>query len=190
MRGLGRGATQTPGAFLDLGSRTAVGTALSRLVERGRLRRVSRGVYAYPKQSRLLGELAPSPQEVAKALARRGGERLQPTGAQAANLLGLSEQVPAKIVYLTDGTSRKIMIRNLPVELRQSTPKRLATAGKVSGTVAEALRYLRKDQVDDKVVKQLRKRLSETDKKQLMKDITLVPAWIGEVFRKVAGDGD
>ena len=108
--------------------------------------------------------------------------------AQAANLLGLSEQVPAKIVYLTDGPSRTIMIKNLPVELRQSTPKRLATAGKISGTVAEALRYLRKDQVDEDVVARLRNRLSETDKKQLMRDIALVPAWIGNVFRKVAGD--
>jgi len=179
----------TPSAFLDLADRRAVAMALTRLVRRGSLTRVSRGVYVYPKQSKLLGELAPSPQEVAKALARRGGERLQPAGAQAANLLGLSEQVPAKVVYLTDGPSRTIMLKNLPIELRQSTPKRLATAGKVSGTVAEALRYLRKEQVDEQVVARLRDRLSATDKKQLMKDIALVPAWIGDVFRKVATAG-
>jgi len=188
MQKRGPGAVATPTDFLDLASRTAVGTALSRLVEAGDLRRLSRGVYVYPKQSKLLGELTPSPHEVAEALAKRGGERLQPGGAQAANLLGLSEQVPAKVVYLTDGSSRTIKIKNLPVELRNASPKRLATAGKVSGTVAEALRYLRKDQVDEGVVVQLRKRLSQQDKKQLMKDIKLVPAWIGDVFREVADD--
>lgn len=174
MRKQGTGAVATPANFLDLASRTAVGTALSRLVQAGRLTRVRRGVYVYSKQSKLLGELSPSPQEVAKALAKRCGERLQTSGAQAANLLGLSQQVPAKIVYLTDGPSRTIKIKNLPIELRQVSPKRLAVAGKVSGTVAEALRYLRKDQVDEGVVKHLRDRLSEKEKKQLMKDITLV----------------
>jgi hypothetical protein len=188
-RSRGRGAALTPGYFLDLAERRVVAVALTRLVRRGRLRRASRGVYVYPKQSKLLGELAPSPHEVAKALARRGGERLQPSGAQAANLLGLSEQVPAKIIYLTDGKARTIRITNLPIELRQATPKRMATAGRVSGTVAEALRFLRKDQVDDRVVEQLRSRLSKHDKQQLMKDIKLVPAWIGEVFRAVAKGG-
>ncbi len=190
MRRKGPGAVATPADFLDLASRSAVGTSLSRLVDRGDLRRVSRGVYAYPRQSKLLGELAPSPQAVAKALARRGGERLLPIGAQAANLLDLSEQVPAKLVYLTDGPTRTVMIKNLPVELRQSTPKRLAVADRISGTVAEALRFLRKDHVDDTVIATLRRRLSEQDKKQLIKDIPLVPAWIGDVFRKIAEPGD
>lgn len=185
-RARGHGAASTPSDFLDLADRRAVATALTRLVRSGSLTRPSRGVYVYPRQSKLLGELAPTPQEVAKALARRGGERIQPVGAQAANLLGLSEQVPAKVIYLTNGPSRRIMIKNLPVEMRQSSPKRLATAGKVSGTVAEALRCLRKDQVDEQVIGQLRDRLSAAEKKQLMKDIALVPAWIGEVFRKVA----
>jgi hypothetical protein len=186
-RARGRGAALTPSAFLDLAPRPVVAVALTRLVRSGSLTRPSRGVYVYPKQSQLLGELAPTPQEVAMALAKRGSERLQPSGAQAANLLGLSEQVPAKILYLTDGQSRTVMIKNLPVELRKSTPKRLAAAGTITGTVAEALRYLRKDQVDDQVADQLRSRLSEQDKRQLLKDIKLVPAWIGEVFRKVAG---
>lgn len=176
----------TPSDFLDLSSRPVVAMALTRLVRRGALARASRGVYVYPKQSNLLGELAPSPQEVAKALARRGSERIQPAGAQAANLLGLSEQVPAKIVYLTDGPTRTVKVRHLPVELRRATPKRLATAGRISGTVAEALRFLRQAQVDEKVVAHLRDRLSERDKKQLIKDIVLVPAWIGKIFRAVA----
>jgi hypothetical protein len=132
-----------------------------------------------------IGELAPRPEQVAKALARRGCQRLLVSGAYAANMLGLSDQVPARIEYLTDGPSQTVMIRNLPVKLKQTTPRRLAVADRVSGTVAEALRFLRQSQIDETVVAKLRKRLSDAERRQLIKDIPLVPAWIGEVFRKV-----
>lgn len=185
-RARGRGAAMMPGDFLDLADRRVIAVALSRLVRAGRLRRPSRGVYVYPRQSELLGELAPDPEDIVKAISRAGGERIQASGAYAANLLGLSDQVPAKVVYLTDGHSRKLQVRNLPIELRQASARRLSIAGRVSGMVAEALRHLRKDQVDDQVVEQLRRRLSEADKDQLLKDIKRVPAWIGEVFRSLA----
>lgn len=184
--GRGRGSVFATNEFLDLGSRGAVDLVLFRLLKKGLLRRVDRGVYGYPEKSQLIGELSPSPEAVAKALARRGSQKLMPSGAYAANLLGLTEQVPAKIEYLTDGPSRRVMIQKLPVVLKQTTPARLATAGRVSGTVAQALRFLRKDQVDEAVIEKLRARLGKTDKKQLLRDIPLVPAWIGEVFRQVA----
>ncbi len=176
----------TPTEFLDLGSRSAVDLALSRLVKKGILRRVDRGVYGFPEKNRLIGELSPRPEAVAKALARKGAQKLLPSGAFAANLLGLTEQVPAKIEYLTDGRSRQVMIKKLPVVLKQTTPARLATAGRVSGTVSQALRFLRKDQVNDEVIEKLRQRLSAADKAQLLRDIPLVPAWVGEAFRKIA----
>ena len=186
--GRGRGSVFIPNEFLDLGSRGSVDLALFRLLKKGLLRRVDRGVYGYPEKSRLIGELSPRPEVVAKAMARRGAQKLLPSGAYAANLLGLTEQVPAKIEYLTDGPSRRAMIQKLPVVLRQSTPARLATAGRVSGTVAQALRFLRKDQVDETVIDKLRTRLSKDDKEQLLRDIPLVPAWIGEIFRQVAAN--
>ena len=186
IRGRGRGVVVTPMDFLGLGARAAVDQAFSRLCKQGLLRRVDRGVYSFPETSRLIGELSPSPEQVAQALARRGAQKLLPSGAFAANLLGLSEQVPAKVEYLTDGPSRRVVIKKLPVLLKQATPARLATAGRVSGTVAQALRFLRKEQVDETVVPQLRRRLSAADKAQLVRDIPLVPAWVGEMFRKIA----
>lgn len=188
--GRGRGSVVSPSDFLDLGSRGGVDLALSRLTKKGILRRVDRGVYGYPEKSRLIGELSPRPEEVAKALARRGNRQLLPSGAYAANLLGFTEQVPVKVEYLTDGPTRRVMIRKLPVTLKQTTPARLATAGRVSGTVAQALRFLRKERVDDAIVEKLRKRLSKDDKKQLLRDIPLVPAWVGETFRRVAEPGE
>jgi hypothetical protein len=176
----------TPVDFLDIGTRAAVDQALSRLVRAGILRRVGRGLYSLPTSHPLLGELSASPEEVAEAIARRGSQKLQPSGALAANLLGLTEQVPARMEYLTDGPSRHASVRELPITLKRTTPRRLATAGRASGTVAQALRFLRRPQIDDQVIATLKIRLGPKEKKQLLEDIPLVPGWIGEVFRKVA----
>lgn len=186
--GRGRGSVFTPTDFLDLGSRSAVDLALWRLVKKGIVRRVDRGVYGFPKKNRLIGELSPRPEAVAKAIARKGARKLLPSGAMAANLLGLTDQVPAKVEYLTDGRTKQVMIKKLPVVLKQSTPTRLATAVRVSGTVSQALRFLRREQVDDQVIEKLRRRLSDPDKARLLQDIPLVPAWVGAAFRKIATD--
>ena len=106
--GNGRGKAFTPIDFASLGSRNAVRVALFRLAKRGVIRRLARGVYDYPVKHPELGLLNPSPERVAEALARGSGLRLQPAGAFAANQLGLSEQVPARIVFLTDGAGRKV----------------------------------------------------------------------------------
>src|SRR3989304_7961877 len=99
------GAASSPSDFLDLGSRRAVDLALHRLVKRKILRRLARGRYEYPREHPELGTLSPDIEKVARALAGKHRIRLQPAGAYAANLLGLSEQVPAKVVFLTDGPS-------------------------------------------------------------------------------------
>ena len=96
-----RGAVHVPGDFLDLGSREAINLVLHRLVKRGAIRRLARGLYDFPEQHPVLGLLSPSAETIAKALAGRDQTRLQPAGAYAANALGLSEQVPAKAVFLT-----------------------------------------------------------------------------------------
>ena len=186
VRGRGRGSAVTPTDFLDLGTRAAVDQGLSRLARKKVLTRVSRGVYSFPETNAWIGEISPSPDEVAKALARRGSGKLLPCGALAANLLGLSEQVPAKAEYLTDGPSRRVMIKNLQVVLKQTTPKNLATAGRVSGVVIQALRFLRRQQVGVEVVTKLRERLKPAERRQLVKDIPLAPAWMAPIFRKIA----
>src|SRR5436189_5230479 len=106
IHGRGRGSVFVPADFLDLGSREAVDLALHRLARKGTIRRLARGVYDFPKEHPVFGLLSPSADTVARALAGRDRTRLQPSGAYAANILGLSEQVPAKAVFLTDGPSR------------------------------------------------------------------------------------
>ena len=142
VRAHGRGSVFTPADFLDLGSRAAVDQALSRLTKDGRLRRLARGLYDYPQVHSQLGPLAPTPDAVAKAFARETGSSLQVTGAQAANALGLSTQVPARSVYLTDGPSRRIVLGKRVVDVRHASPKHLVAAGSMAGTVVQALRHL------------------------------------------------
>lgn len=185
--GRGRGSLWSPIDFADLGGREAVDQALSRLTRDGRIQRISRGLYHYPEKHPILGEVAPSIDSIATALAGRDRSRLLPSGAYAANLLRLSEQVPARVVFLTDGGARKVKIGNLTIELRHVTPRRVAAAGRTSGLVIEALRYLGKENLSPERLEPLRELLSEKDRKQLIVDLRLAPAWMHPHLKIIAG---
>ena len=167
--------------FLDLGSQGTVFMALSTLARLGKIRRISRGLYDYPRSSELLGgTLAPDFDQVAHAIARKPGIRIQPSGALAANLLGLSEQVPAKIVYLTDGRSR-----TMTITFKQTSPKELLPDEKTA-LVVHALRFLGKEAITDEVIHKLRKLLSPAERKRLLKDAKYTSTWVPDVVRRIA----
>ena len=176
----------TPRHFLDLASRPAVTSALSRQTNAGTIRKLGRGLYDYPKLHTALGPLAPTPDALAEALAGRDRVRLQPSGAYAANLLGLSEQVPAKVVFLTDGPSREVKVGPMTVQLRRTTPRNMAAAGRSSGLVIQALRYLGPDHVTPQRIAQLQRILPTDDRRALLKDLTLAPAWMHHTLKELA----
>jgi len=153
-----------PTYFFDLGSRAAVAQALSRLVKGNKLKRIARGLYEYPRTNPFLGELSPDLNKVAAAMAGREGIRLQATGAYAANLLHLSEQVPMKVVFLSDGVSKTARIGNQSIELRKASPKRMQLAGKISGLVFEALREIGKEHINEQHIQTLQQELSDQQK--------------------------
>jgi hypothetical protein len=176
----------TAADFLDLGSRNTVDAALSRHARAGSIRKLARGLYDLPKHDPQLGLLMPSVDAIAKALRGRDAVRLQPSGAYAANRLGLSDQVPMKVLFLTDGRPRRVRIGRLQITIRRTTPRNMATAGRTSGLVIQALRYLGRRHVDDRVLAILRRRLSAMDKRQLLKDLRFAPVWIANIMRVVA----
>jgi hypothetical protein len=182
----GKGWVFTPSDFLDLGSQRAVGLALMRHAKAGTIRRLARGLYDYPRQDRRVGPIAASTDEIANALKGRDNVRLQLSGGHAANQLGLSDQVPVRMVFLTDGPSRRVQLGRRQIVLKQTTPRQMATAGRVSGTMIQALRWLGRRNVDGRVVATLRRKLSDADKRQLVKDLRYAPAWVADVMRKVA----
>ena len=182
----GRGSVVLPANFLDLGSRQAVGVALHRLEKTKSIRRLSRGVYDYPIDDPLLGELSPTIEAITKALSQRDRFRLQPSGAYALNLLGLSEQVPAKIVFLTEGESRTLKIGPMTIQLRRTTPRNMATSGRLSGLFIQAFRSLGKDHVTKARIEKLKSTIPLKQRKDLLKDIALAPAWMHSIFHELA----
>ena len=185
IHGHGRGWVFTPAHFSDLGSRDAVASALRRYRKSGPIRQLARGLYDYPRTDPEFGLLTPSSDSVAKALAGRDAVRLQPSGAYAANLLGLSTQIPMKIVYLTDGRSRTVQLGKKEIILKRTTPLNMATAGRISGLVIQALRHLGRKHVDEDIIDRLDRRLDMNDRKQLLNDVRFAPAWIADIMRRL-----
>ena len=180
------GAAFSPSNFLDLGSRRAVDLALHRFVKRKILRRLARGIYEYPREHPELGTLSPDLEKVARALAGKHRIRLQPAGAYATNLLGLSEQVPAKVVFLTDGPSRTVKIGRQEIQLRRTTPRNMATAGRMSGLLMQAFRHLGKEHITRERMEHLKRTLPAKERQQLLKDLPLAPGWMHPLFRELA----
>lgn len=129
----------TSSHLTDLGSRNAVASALKRLKASGIIRQLARGLYGYPVQDLVLGTVVFSADAIARALVVRDAIRLQPSGAYAVSMLGLSEQVPSRVVFLTDGPARKVKIDKREIILRHTTPRNMATAGRKSGTTFQCV---------------------------------------------------
>lgn len=182
----GRGSVFVPADFLDLGSREAVDIVFHRLVRKGAVRRLARGVYDFPKEHPVLGPLSPSADTVAEALAGRDHTRLQPAGAYAANALGLSDQVPAKVVFLTDGPTRTVKIGPTTIQLRRTTARNMAAAGRLSGLLIQALRELGKEHLTPERRDHLKRTLPADKRRELLKDLRLAPAWMHPIFRELA----
>lgn len=186
----GRGGVVTPKDFLDLAGRDAVDQVLSRLSRAGEIDRLGRGLYHYPRVNELLRiPLAPDADEIAAALGRQTGSRVAPSGAVAANRLGLSTQVPAKHVYLSDGRARRVTVGGLEFQIRHVAPKDLPPGGRTSAMVFQALRYLGRDAVDDRVVGHLRSVLGERERRALLRDARYATDWIAAAVREVAAGG-
>lgn len=185
--GKGRGWAFSKNDFLDLGRDAAVRKALSHLEEKETIRRVFRGLYDYPQISRFVkGTLGPDPDQVAQALSRKYGWRIQPSENTALNLLGLSTQVPAQAVYLSDGPSKVYQFGNRSLSFRKRSLKESAFGLRESELVVQALKALGKERVDPKVKAQLRRVLPPQVLGKILKDTTTAPGWVHDVIREVA----
>ncbi len=172
--------------FLSLGSPEAVRQALSRLARAGKIRRIGVGLYHYPSFNEKLGiEVSPTMDAVARAIARRTGSRIVATGAQAANLLGLSTQVPAKPIYLTNASSRSVAVGNYSIAFRHVGPRRMGVKHDISVLVFEALRYIGQANVTDQVVDRLWRSLPADAKAQLHRDLPRASLWMRPIVQRI-----
>jgi hypothetical protein len=170
--------------FLSFGSAKSVSKALERLVQHKDLHRVARGIYARLASDHILGPLKPSTEDIAEAIRRRDKARIVPSGSLALNALGLSTQVPINIVYYTDGSARKINLGKRTIIFKKTSPKNLATIGKISTLVIQALKEIGKDKVTEQEKKSILEHLKKEDPYRLEHDIKLAPEWIRVIMRK------
>ena len=185
LRGNKRGKIFFPSNFLKIDSYEKIHVALGRLEKKQVLVRLAHGIYLYPKIDKELGILYPPIDEIAKSIAKRDKARIIPTGIQAINLLGLSTQVPMKVVYLTDGTQRDISIGSQSIKFKKTSPKNLAIKGKISGLVIQALREIGNGKINDEQINSIFKLLQKENPEHVKYDAALAPAWISRIMLSV-----
>lgn len=184
---LGEGKAFSAKDFLDIASRGTIDVALSDLTREGTIRRIRRGLYDMPKINPALGgKLSPDIDEAARAIARRQKWKIIPDGAWAANLLGLSTQVPSKIIYLTDGPNNEVPIGRRTIQFKHARPKAMAGLEGKFALVVQALRHLGRDGVGPREIEKLRNDLTPAEKKKLVTDTRFGVDWIFEVANRIA----
>ncbi|MBN2777329.1 MAG: hypothetical protein JXR36_06790 [Bacteroidales bacterium] len=181
---LPRGELLFPVDFFNLGSSEAIRISLFRLEKEGVIVRVAQGIYVRPKESQLIGQVLPSAEEVAEAIAKRDKIRTIPTGIYALNALGLSTQVPTKIVLLTDGSPREIKVGKRVIVFKKTTPKNLLTKGKISSLAIQALKEIGNGKVSREEENAIIKLLLSEQPDDLKHDIILAPVWIQKIMKK------
>ena len=179
-----RGILLFPEDFSKYGSSEAVRLALHRLEKQEIIKRVAQGIYARPIISKYVGEVLPSAEIVAKGIAKRDRIRIVPTGVYALNALGLSTQVPMKLVFLTDGAQLEIKIGKQYIKFKKTTPKNLLAKGEISSLVLQALREIGISKItleeEEKIIEILKKEKPGN----LEHDIQLAPVWIKKIMQK------
>lgn len=181
----GRGVLFFTESFVSYGSAEAIKKALQRLTNSGELDRVATGIYVRPVIDNVIGKVSPSIEDIAKAIAKRDKARIVPTGAYALNRLGLSTQVPMNVVFLTDGSARKIKIGKRSILFKKASPKNVASVGEISGLAIQALKEIGKEKVLDKEIRHIQELLKKEKSTRLKHDIRLAPAWIREIMKPV-----
>ena len=183
---LGEGKAFSAKDFLDIASRGTIDMALGSLARSGTIRRIRRGLYDMPRVNpRLGGKLSPDIDEAAQAIARRQRWKIVPEGAWAANLLGLSTQVPTKIIYLTDGPNNEVLIGRRSIHFKHARPKAMAGLEGKFALVVQALRHLGKEGIGPREIEKLRTALSSAEKRRLVKDTRFGVDWIYEVAKRI-----
>ena len=182
----GRGTIFFAQDMLQYGQRLSVLKALERMAAAGTLLRVARGIYCYPKIDKQLGlgALYPSLDEIAQAVAKRDKARIAPTGAYALNILGLSTQVQMNVVYLTDGTARRLTIGNgKGILFKHTAPKNLAFRSRTAMYITFALKELGQEGVTQAHIDRIRELVKAEKKENILADAALIPSWIMKILR-------
>jgi len=182
----GRGWAFSKIDFIPPFSDVEVRKALSELARKGTIRRVSHGIYHYPRYSEILQQyLSPDIEQVAYAYARKFNWRIQPSGNTALNYLGLSTQVSASYLYVSDGPSRIYTIGNQSLEFKHMAIKETGLQLRESRLLVQALRALGKDHITPDILRKISQEIGDVPSVKIMKDVQQVSVWIYEAIEEI-----
>jgi hypothetical protein len=185
--GNGRGWAFSQADFADLGSRSAIDLALHRREKDRLIRRVIRGVYDYPRHSDLLHKIiGPAIDQVAHALARKFAWRIQPDGATAQNLLGLSTQVPARVIYLSDGPNRSYKVENTALAFEHTALKEAGFKLPESRLLVQALKAFGEERMTSKIISTIRGKFDPAMRQRILLDTKTATGWVYATIQEIA----
>lgn len=175
--------------FVDYGNYETVKKAMQKLCEEGIIRRALPGVYYRPSYSSILGhDVPPKTEALADAIARNNNWTIIPEGEKGLNMLGLSTQVPAHTVFITNGPSKKYEVGKQKFEFRHVQPKNIVGLSVKTALVVEALKNLGEQNVDDSIVTRLQAIYTPEEKQKLLLETKKVTRWIRDIMAQVAQD--
>jgi len=172
--------------FLEVSDYDTVRKSLQRLTEKGLLIRLSKGIYYYPKNDKLLGLIYPSAEQIGNAIAKRDKARIIPTGVYAMYRLGLTTQVPMNVVYLTDGSARKIQIGKQTIVFKKTSPKNLSAKNQLSNLIIQGLRAIGKENITQSHILKIKKIIFDSkEMNDLRNDLLHAPVWIQKIVLEI-----
>lgn len=177
-----RGEPFTTKELLKLAPRTSIDKTLTRLVNKGIIKRITRGVFVRPKNSKYIPNVMPSASKVVEAIARNTGETVQVHGATAVNHFKLSTQVPAIPTFITSGPTREFRMGKLKIKLQHVSHRKLLHAGEPAGMALTALWHIGKNNISNHAFQNIEKKLSVKEFKALKN--TDMPGWMMEALSK------
>jgi len=169
-----------PTDFRGMGTEDAIKKALSRLTAKGKLNRLAHGIYYVPTVDPIFGVVYPAAEDVANMIAKKEKVKIKPAGAYALHKLGLTTQVPTKLVYITDGVSRNLKVGKTTIRFKATSNKKLSTKGKISGLLIQALEELDINTIDNKTKLKIKQLLKNEDPRILKHDLGLASAQVND----------
>ena len=159
---------------------------LQRMHNANKIMRLAHGIYYIPKDNELLGIIKPSGEQIAEAIAKRDQARILPTGSYALYKLGLSSQIPMNVVYLTDGSARKIQVGNQNITFKKTSPKNLAVTHRLTSLIIQGLKELGQGHVETTHLESLYTIITESGEYlQIKSNIKHAPVWIQKLVLRI-----
>ena len=178
------GQVFSPSDFKELGTSTSIRKALSRLVESGLAERMGQGIYVIPKNDKNFGKVLPSMEHLAEALAKKEHVKIKPSGQYALNKVGLSTQVPMRLVFLTTGNSKRIQIGKSAIIFNSTSAKKLSMKGDITSLLFLGLEELDLQKLSPTQMVRIRELLQQESPENLKYNLRLAPTKVSDFVVK------